>query len=66
MMQLYISPTKWWRRTIKISITIWPTWMAMFLCPHSDNEPLMWNADDSVYVDICKDCGKLLFHKEQP
>lgn len=54
MFQQYIPPTKWWRRQIRIQVTVWPEWLAQLLCPHEHVRPFTWGEKD-ITVQCC-DC----------
>lgn len=71
MFQAYIPPTKWYRRAIQIRITLWPRWLAQFLCDHSCMEevnPQGWDFTsvgvyfNDDYLFTCRDCHHLLRH----
>jgi hypothetical protein len=54
MFTQYIPPTKWWRREIRISLPLWPKWLAQKLCKH--DVPSQWN--EAGLISVCPDCYK--------
>jgi len=61
MLMQYIPPSRWWRREIKVGITVWPQWLAQLLCPHGKTRPIMWQGDENDASKCqtmvqCNDC----------
>jgi len=60
MMEIYQPPTRWWRRVHKISITVWPNWLAQRLCNHNGklrNVGTAYKDNAPLYnLNTCSDC----------
>lgn len=61
MIQIYIPPSRWWRREHRIALTVWPVWLAQRLCPHRTAKYVVveWlMSEDSNVWRQCMDCYK--------
>jgi len=54
-------PSRWWRRPRSIQFTLWPSWLAQALCPHTPKT--FWSEDKTVWR--CEDCYKFHFPQEK-
>ena len=54
-------PSRWWRRPRSIQFTLWPSWLAQALCPHTSKT--FWSEDKTVWR--CEDCYKFHFPQEK-
>lgn len=59
--QTWIKPSRWWRRSRTIQVTIWPKFIAQSLCPHVHKNPIMWGMTgdkQNTVTYLCVDCHK--------
>ena len=60
MLEISRPPTRWWRRVHRISITVWPNWLAQRLCNHNGklrNVGTAYKDNAPLYnLNACSDC----------
>lgn len=54
----YVKPSRWWRRARTFQLTVWPSWLAQALCPHTQKNPIMWFPEKKTITYHCVDCHK--------
>jgi hypothetical protein len=57
-LQLYVKPSRWWRRQRSIQITVWPKFLAQALCPHENKQLVSWDVEKKTLTNMCLDCYK--------
>lgn len=57
-LQAVCQPSRWWRRQRTIQVTVWPQWLAQWLCPHLKTHLIMWDVQQKTKTVICFDCYK--------
>jgi len=60
LVQQYIRPTRWWRRKRTIQLTVWPRFLAQWLCPHISKRTVSWDVEQKTKTCLCLDCHKWL------
>jgi len=61
--QQYVKPSRWWRRKKTVEITIWPRFLAQYLCPHLNKQMIMWDVEARTKTSMCLDCYKHVMEK---
>ena len=63
MIAEYQKPSRCWKREISVSISLWPRWLAQWLCNHADSKAWGFGHDNETGVPTtihrCSDCYKL-------
>jgi hypothetical protein len=57
------KPSRWWKREIRVTISLWPRWLAQRLCNHENTKTWGFGHDTNTGAHTtmlrCSDCYKL-------
>lgn len=59
-LQQYVRPSRWWRRHKTVQVTVWPRFLAQWLCPHLPvrKQMVAFDITAKTKISLCLDCHK--------